>query len=641
MSASDQLVLETIQQACSTAEYDVLTLTWTSFSGTLTAAAIYVTDVGSQVLLAIDGSLEVEQWEGVTYTTVADIGVRDEAALTSPLMGLDGSPLYTEVRFLLVPRSWAVEHLSPCDPENGPELDAVFTSSDGETVLPLSAALSEFVIDPLNYEDFQSAAEHEEAALAPEVEAVVVVADEAGDEAVAPLPKRTVPRARRTAHASKPDAVTSKPGAAVSAPVAEAEGVAGRPSRGRARASPSKPASPVPKATTVSLAADLAAMRAEVAALRQMLPGQSATPPIAPAARTAPVTRAAPAMASSAALPQGLPVIPGVEASIVRDAIAAGIAPQDVSKIAGILGRHHNLATPLLQPPPRAASNLAQGGPVTGAEGRDKADVPVEDRELTTRELLIRFTTAMEALATRQTPSSSSTASPTERALDAVSLPNMQADSLGSGTAARRTAHAHDVLRRAVSEDPEHFSRLFFANVAKAFRTQTNQHSTRDYLEYRSRLNSHKPTQNWLWMIAGALDALKADRPQECMARLSLAMIVGEQVSLDQGSWQLAWQYTFEDEPPHANFTRGGSDSRQLPVPVTADSRWTEVAISRLRDLDSLLEIRRRLAKASLPLTPLSADTDSPAYPKAPKVPRRKPQKESSAARPEAKPPAK
>ena len=105
------------------------------------------------------------------------------------------------------------------------------------------------------------------------------------------------------------------------------------------------------------------------------------------------------------------------------------------------------------------------------------------------------------------------------------------------------------------------------------------------------------------------------------MARLSLAMVVGEQVSLDQGSWQLAWQFSFEEEPPHQNFTRGGADSRSLPVPQTADPRWTEVAISRLRDLDSLLEIRKRLAKSSADVLPhqLTKDGLEKATPRPPR----------------------
>jgi hypothetical protein len=198
-------------------------------------------------------------------------------------------------------------------------------------------------------------------------------------------------------------------------------------------------------------------------------------------------------------------------------------------------------------------------------------------------------------------------------------------------SSSRNLAGVRELLVRAIAEDPDHFISSFRKGIAKAFRTSDAEmtavggmKSARDYLEFQSKLNSHKPTCNWMWLLGGILDALLAGRSKEATARTCLAIVAGEQVSMDQGSWMLAWEFTLEEEPPYASFNRSSQasgESRRLPVPVTADPRHVEVALSRLRNLDSLIEVKRRLAKAAPPYVPPAGATGSDqATPRPPKA---------------------
>ena len=212
---------------------------------------------------------------------------------------------------------------------------------------------------------------------------------------------------------------------------------------------------------------------------------------------------------------------------------------------------------------------------------------------------------ALAAVLTRN--SSSANQGPLEEALNRSSLPAAPSSNEGSWTtgSSRNAEQTRILLVRALVEQPEHFVEAVQRGIARAYHQpegSATAHTTRDYVENRSRLTSHRPTINWMWIISGALDCLLADppMPQQAAARLSLALVAGEQLSIDGGSWQLAWQYVLEDEPPYSHFNRAATTSETaLPVPITADPRWVETAMARLKNLDSLVEMRRRLAKAS------------------------------------------
>eukprot|EP00974_Lingulodinium_polyedra_P014087 1363490-Lingulodinium_polyedra.AAC.1 len=65
---------------------------------------------------------------------------------------------------------------------------------------------------------------------------------------------------------------------------------------------------------------------------------------------------------------------------------------------------------------------------------------------------------------------------------------------------------------------------------------------------------------------------------------------------MDQGAWTLAWEFSLEPEPPYHSMAGRPAEPWRLPRPHTCDPRWSEVALSRLKDIDDYNERRRRLA---------------------------------------------
>jgi hypothetical protein len=228
-----------------------------------------------------------------------------------------------------------------------------------------------------------------------------------------------------------------------------------------------------------------------------------------------------------------------------------------------------------------------------------------------------------KALSTPQAKSTAASLRPSPLDFDLKSV-GQWADEHAEGatlSSTRRAAVARLKLMRAVRQEPSHFIEGYRRSINRAFRRPEEAAMTstaREYLEHRSRLSGHKPTINWCWILAGALDALLQGNQEEATARLILALIAGEQVSLDGGSWQLAWELMFEEDyPPYNNFTRSGTGETRIPCSQLADPRWMEVALGRLTELDRVVEVRRRLAKAPAPapsgyLTPHGQNQNTP-----------------------------
>ena len=91
------------------------------------------------------------------------------------------------------------------------------------------------------------------------------------------------------------------------------------------------------------------------------------------------------------------------------------------------------------------------------------------------------------------------------------------------------------------------------------------------------------------------------NKPEVARARVALALAAGEQFSMDQGSWTLAWEVTLMDEPPFESFSRHSTDPNQPHRSKLIDPRWLEVHLSTLRDRDEMQERIRRLQGSKRP----------------------------------------
>ena len=118
--------------------------------------------------------------------------------------------------------------------------------------------------------------------------------------------------------------------------------------------------------------------------------------------------------------------------------------------------------------------------------------------------------------------------------------------------------------------------------------------TARGWLEHRSKLGHYPSTIRFSWIIAGALDNLRQG------ARLALALAAVDQAALDGGSWSLANEFLLEVPPPFSAFQnrRAPDPSEQVATRLVED-RFLDVMLWRIRDRDSYLESRKRLAASA------------------------------------------
>ena len=99
-----------------------------------------------------------------------------------------------------------------------------------------------------------------------------------------------------------------------------------------------------------------------------------------------------------------------------------------------------------------------------------------------------------------------------------------------------------------------------------------------------------------LWRVAGVLDALRGGRPEEARARCCLLPGEGDQLSIDRGSWVVASEIALDNPPPMGPFHQHvlPSDS-EPPYSKLLDSRWLDLFVNKLSDIDTLNEKKKKL----------------------------------------------
>lgn len=171
-------------------------------------------------------------------------------------------------------------------------------------------------------------------------------------------------------------------------------------------------------------------------------------------------------------------------------------------------------------------------------------------------------------------------------------------------SSSRRQAAALRALRSALQKQPEAISRAIEKNMEEDFGKATQMPgssavnvSARAWLELRARVQGYQTPVRFLWAVAGVLDAIRAERHQEARARCGLILAMGDQMSIDRGSWVVAGEIGLEDPPPMASFNSHTLPSEaEPPYTKLIDGRWMELILSKLSDVDSLNEKKKKLA---------------------------------------------
>ena len=191
-----------------------------------------------------------------------------------------------------------------------------------------------------------------------------------------------------------------------------------------------------------------------------------------------------------------------------------------------------------------------------------------------------------------------------ETALDGVASSSTDNPLQGTG---KKAAAARRALGGAFQDHPEEIFGLIEKLMTEDLTSATVGPgmdrpliSARAWVERRSKINSFKTGAHAAWNIAGILDALMVGDVKKAKARAALGLMMLDQASIDRGSWVLASELSLETPPPFAvlaTHQMPATQDGELPFSKLLDPRWSEIALSHLRDQDDYLQRRKTLGR--------------------------------------------
>lgn len=202
-------------------------------------------------------------------------------------------------------------------------------------------------------------------------------------------------------------------------------------------------------------------------------------------------------------------------------------------------------------------------------------------------------------------------------------LDNLGGSGLVENSAGLSRKHAAliNALKKTFKEDPRKIWMAIEQNMANEFDLRVSQpnlpgssFTARGWAEHRSRIQGYPRTARAAWTISGILDALRNNCVDEARARACLALAQLEQESLDHGSFLLAQEFSLEPPAPVSSF-----QMHVLPDPVEMahtpllDSRWVDAFAHRLKEVDSYVEIRKKLGQRAKAPPPINLAKDGKA----------------------------
>ncbi|OLQ07204.1 FK506-binding protein 1A [Symbiodinium microadriaticum] len=177
---------------------------------------------------------------------------------------------------------------------------------------------------------------------------------------------------------------------------------------------------------------------------------------------------------------------------------------------------------------------------------------------------------------------------------------------LGSSSGSRSKAAAYRLLRESLEKSPEliyqEVERLMDEDLLsrRAVGALTSaQSSARAWIEFRSRVGYYPTTIRTLWCLGGILDCLRDDRVGEARARTCLVIAALDQQCIDAGAWTYAQEVLLEAPPPLGSF----QNRRVLHDPLEShhtkllSSRWSDVLLHRVKEMETFLEAKRKLGR--------------------------------------------
>ena len=311
----------------------------------------------------------------------------------------------------------------------------------------------------------------------------------------------------------------------------------------------------------------------------------------------------------------------GLDPAVYRSALDSGVSPHELRELGGLLGRRgRGLAdfpqaqTDAFGDGPLCAPEGSHAGSSAGSGDPDHRLPPAPQAVSPVEAAVVNLTKIVGELAkAKHTPAKGSDL---ERALDKAEGFAQPGEAVGSSGGRSKSA-AFRILKETLINDPAQIygpierlleEDLLHRRVGSAL--QDSRATSRAWLEYRSNLGHYPTTTRLAWCIAGIWDALRSQRPEEARARAALAIACVDQQALDGGAWTLAEQFSLEGPPPLASFANRrhqGLEHSDIYHSRIFESRWAELCLHKVRELEQHLEAKRKLAGRGRPPPPDNA----------------------------------
>ena len=290
---------------------------------------------------------------------------------------------------------------------------------------------------------------------------------------------------------------------------------------------------------------------------------------------------------------------PHLDPGVARAALDSGVSLSALAEMDNLMRESGAGRNPRRPPALRRASNV-----LSESEG-DEQPEPAEPAAVTAANPADPVSLAISQLASVVQALAKDKVRNPGTGLDKVlDAPSGASGSVDSATSSRRTGAARRALKSALTDQPEILSRSveeLMKEDLHALQTPGYQGrvSARAWLEHRSRIGAYQTMVKCAWSAAGALDALRQQKPAEAEARLSLLLVALDQVAVDRGNWALGSEILLEAPAPmHAFKGHESRDSDQVFSRIL-DSRLAELSLHYLKDQADFLEKRNKLGRRS------------------------------------------
>eukprot|EP00439_Symbiodinium_sp_Y106_P049051 s4323_g6.t1 len=290
---------------------------------------------------------------------------------------------------------------------------------------------------------------------------------------------------------------------------------------------------------------------------------------------------------------------PHLDPGVARAALDSGVSLSALAEMDNLMRESGAGRNPRRPPGLRKASNV-----LSESEG-DEQPEPAEPAAVTAANPADAVSLAISQLASVVQALAKDKVRNPGTGLDKVlDAPSGASGSVDSATSSRRTGAARRALKSALTDQPEILSRSveeLMKEDLHALQTPGYQGrvSARAWLEHRSRIGAYQTMVKCAWSAAGALDALRQQKPAEAEARLSLLLVALDQVAVDRGNWALGSEILLEAPAPmHAFKGHESRDSDQVFSRIL-DSRLAELSLHYLKDQADFLEKRNKLGRRS------------------------------------------